>query len=82
MTPDIQIGDKVKITDTRFALPVSPFYLAYQELWHKYGNRIGRVTGFTNESSQYIKDTQACQIEFDDGDSVAWELHLLTKVTE
>lgn len=79
---NIQIGDTVQITNSRFAVPRSDYATLYQRLWAKYGKRIGVVESFTNECPHLPgdKDADAAVIRFEDGDSVAWETHLITRV--
>ena len=79
-----EIGEYVVIADSRFAMSVSPYAWLYQELWAKYGNRIGKVIGYSNESPHCpgSSDLKACVIEFADGDTVTWETHFLEKASQ
>lgn len=77
--PQFQIGDRVKITGSRFALPASPYSLMYSQLWKEYGNREGVVIEYANFSAQQCDDP-SCVIQFADGDTVSWANHHLTKL--
>lgn len=80
MTPDeIKIGDTVRITESRLALPVSPYSQLYNELWQKYGHREGRVIAFADKSIQEADDP-SCVIQFEEGDTVAWAIQHVAKV--